>query len=492
MYRRVPYAHQGNIIYLRNRGQSFRPGGEVTTPDTNQATPSEQPPPVTPGTVVADFNSPELGSARWYELDENGQPVRLCISEGAKIVYNAFIHLMNGPAIQSPDGTRSPFSPFVADDWTYALVQTAQRLIPNTQWSLPATGAPRSMNTFDQAGRVNLTRLVLLLAYYWDVAQDRLTLPSARIQVPANINPIAINDPPAGFINPQNLAERDAPAPRFVCYGADALLRPVGQEPNGPLPIPQNTPTIVANESREIPQSFGQAVSSNFNSAELGSARWYELDQNGQPQRLCVWQGRNIEANAYYKLRAGLQVMDAQGTQSPNSPYLADDWMPALTVFVQRYLQNSSLRQHFQLEQIPPLSRMTLRERRLITSLLVLAAAYWIPGENRITLPIEQISIPDNAVPIPFGVHAPAPPATASNQPVCYPANVMLRAVGVEPMGALPVPITKQELLQKIGGFNKTEQASAPTPVKKDNTLMIGVGVAAATLGLIYLTRKSG
>lgn len=249
--------------------------------------------------------------------------------------------------------------------------------------------------------------------------------------------------------------------------------------PGGQLRV---NPTVGLPRNVQLTPNPRIGATSNFDSAESGSARWYELDQNGQPVRVCMLQGAQIVDHARANLLAGTQLIATvpnpggpgdTRVQLPRTFFLANNWLLPLADAVQQLGLQGDIVRAFQRPDFE-IERTTAEERHQLTVLMVALAEYWDIPNRRLTLPLSQLALPVGTIPLAVGRLAPQPLVNALQAKQCVDANQPIRPVGVQPDGPVPMP------LPPVQNFSKSDQpADQATSSAQPSNVWMYAGIAA-------------
>lgn len=207
---------------------------------------------------------------------------------------------------------------------------------------------------------------------------------------------------------------------------------------------------------RDLEELNVTVASSNFDSPQLGAARWFVFGTDQSIQSVCLYQGVTVYSDAYTIItqlapdlrrqdgitelwRAPMQTIAASwtgGVEHPNIPGATSSLAEDSTI--RRILAR-------------PINTWNESERRTITQFIV-----WFAYYSRAPAPlanaqigVNQVTVPSDCIPLPMGTSNVGPPEAitgeASNHvpamPVCYPPNSRLPQITDNPQAPFPQPL---------------------------------------------------
>lgn len=197
-----------------------------------------------------------------------------------------------------------------------------------------------------------------------------------------------------------------------------------------------------------LPNLEVTVAASNFDSAQLGSARWFTLGTDYTPQSICLWQGVNL-----YSLAFDLVSYFDPSLRRQNG--ITDAWRAVMDQIAANALADSPygndrepLREDSTIRRIlaRPMASWSVVDQRVITAFIVWFSLYGMnnsPWKNA-QIAVDQVTIPADSVPLPFGRYPTPienPNVNVPQLPVCYPANTRLNPITDDTSRAMPQPL---------------------------------------------------
>ena len=236
-----------------------------------------------------------------------------------------------------------------------------------------------------------------------------------------------------------------------------------------------------------LPELEITVANSNFDSAQLGSARWFTYTQNGAIDKICLWQGINIYTEAH-------RVLSAFNTRLSIQSGLNDVWRTTMeaqitnidSTFVDTPVGYPELLATLR----KPVAQWNITDQRICTKYMVFVALYQYPTSLQYARGIRypQIELPPDTIPIPIGrIPTPIenPNLNVPREPVCYPANTRLAPVTDDTTRPMPTPSQSPLDVPPI------QLTSLPMEPAMDGGGDMGFAIAAVPL-LALMRRKRG